>query len=112
MKKGGFVYILSNYERTTLYIGVTNDIERRVLEHKIGKGSIFTSKYQLKYLMYYEEHTTIIDAIEREKQLKNWHKDWKWNLINEDNPDLIDLSNEWYDDDMIKEITFKNDTSP
>lgn len=105
MPKGGFTYIISNYERTTLYIGVTNDIERRIFEHKIGKGSKFSSRYQLKYLLYYEEHTTITDAIEREKQLKNWHKDWKWNLIKEENLKLIDLANDWYDDEMISENT-------
>jgi len=105
MEKGGFVYIISNYKRTTLYIGVTNDIERRTLEHKIGTGSKFSSQYQLKYLLHFEEHTTIQDAIEREKQLKNWHKDWKWNLIKEDNPQLEDLAKNWFDEDMIKENT-------
>ena len=71
MVKGGIIYMISNYKRTTIYIGVTNDIERKVLEHKIGKGSKFSALYHLKYLMYFEEHTTINDAIEKEKQLKN-----------------------------------------
>lgn len=103
MIKGGFVYLISNFNRTTIYIGVTNDIERRILEHKIGIGSKFSSKYNLKYLMYFEEHTTINDAIEREKQLKNWHKEWKWNLVKEDNPNFIDLADDWYDKDMLNE---------
>ena len=103
MEKGGFVYLISNFNRTTIYIGVTNDIERRVLEHKIGIGSKFSSKYNLKYLMYFEEHSTINDAIEREKQLKNWHKEWKWNLVKEDNPNLLDLADDWYDKDMLNE---------
>jgi len=103
MKKESFVYIISNYERTTIYIGVTNNIERRILEHKTGKGSFFSSKYKLKYLLYFEEHTTIKDAIEREKRLKNWHKEWKWNLIKEENPQLVDLAEEWYDMEMVNE---------
>ncbi|MGB0887599.1 MAG: GIY-YIG nuclease family protein [Vicingaceae bacterium] len=103
MEKGGFVYLISNFNRTTIYIGVFNDIERRVLEHKIGIGSKFSSKYNLKYLMYFEEHSTINDAIEREKQLKNWHKEWKWNLVKEDNPNLLDLADDWYDKDMLNE---------
>jgi putative endonuclease len=103
VKKEAFIYIITNYEKTTLYIGVTNDIERRILEHKIGQGSGFSSRYKLKHLMYFEEHTTIKDAIEREKQLKNWHKDWKWNLIKEENPQLLDLAADWYDEEMIKE---------
>ena len=107
MEKGGFTYMLSNYKRTTLYIGVTNDIERRTLEHKIGVGAKFSSKYQLKYLLYFEEHTTIQDAIERDKRLKNWHKEWKWNLIKEDNPELLDLAKGWYDEEMLKENAVK-----
>jgi len=103
MEKGGFVYMISNHKRTTVYIGVTNDIERRVLEHKLNIGSVFSSKYHLKYLMYYEEHTTIIDAIAREKQLKNWHSPWKWTLIKENNPLLEDIANDWYDEEMLKE---------
>ena len=90
MRKG-YVYILSNKRRTTLYIGVTNNISKRVWEHKIGKGGAFTSKYKLKYLMYAEEYDSISDAIAREKQLKRWHREWKWNLIKELNPTLEDL---------------------
>ena len=99
----GFVYILSNKNRTTTYIGVTNDIERRMIEHKIGSGSRFTSKYKLYELMYYESYSLIIDAIDREKQLKNWHRDWKWNLIKEENPKLVDLSTDWFTDLEIEE---------
>ncbi|GIK69819.1 MAG: GIY-YIG nuclease family protein [Bacteroidetes bacterium] len=92
--KYGYVYIMSNLKRTTLYIGVTNDIERRVQEHKFGKGegSKFTEKYKLKYLIYFEVLPDIKTAIEREKQLKNWHRQWKWNLIKTLNPDLKDIS--------------------
>ena len=103
MKKG-FVYILSNYNRTTLYIGMTNDIENRVLEHKAQIGSAFTRRYQLKYLMYYEECPSIATAIDREKQLKNWKKEWKWNLIRTENPKLEDLAKEWFDDNDINSV--------
>jgi putative endonuclease len=94
--KQGFVYIMSNKNRTTLYIGVTNDLERRVLEHKSGKGSVFTSKYKLTDLLYFEQIDGFQNAINCEKQLKNWHKDWKWKLIKEENPDLTDLAADWF----------------
>lgn len=68
MSKGGYVYIMSNYNRTTLYIGVTSNIERRVLEHKAGSGSGFTSKYKLTDLLYTESVPGIEEAIAREKQ--------------------------------------------
>lgn len=92
--KIGYVYFMSNYERTTFYLGVTNDLENRIREHRIGKGSKFTAKYNIKYLMYFEEFPNINDAIQREKQLKNWHREWKINLIKEFNPDMKDLSSD------------------
>lgn len=88
----GYVYILSNIERTTLYIGVTTNLNQRVWNHKQGKGSKFTSKYKLTILLYAEEFESISDAISREKQLKAWRKKWKWELIKKSNPELID----WY----------------
>ena len=94
--KQGFVYIMSNKNRTTTYIGVTSDIERRVIEHKSGFGSKFTAKYNLYDLMNFELFDYIVDAIDREKQLKNWHSAWKWNLIKEDNPKLDDLASDWF----------------
>jgi len=99
MKKG-YVYILSNFKRKATYIGVTNDIERRVLEHKAGIGSVHTSKYQLKFLMYFETYPHISDAIAREKQLK----DWKWNLIKKDNPNLVDLAADWFKHEEISAV--------
>lgn len=83
--------MLSNTSRTMLYIGVTTDLSKRILEHKNGVGSQFTQKYNLKELVYFEEFTDVNQAIAREKQLKNWHKDWKWNLIKENNPDFKEL---------------------
>lgn len=89
--KGGFVYIVSNKSRTTLYIGVTSDLKTRIADHKNGMGSKFTSKYKLADLLYYEEFPDIYQAIDREKQLKNWRREWKLNLIKGLNPSLNDL---------------------
>ena len=89
--KNSYIYILSNYNRTLLYIGVTSNLCKRIVEHKNGKGSIFTKKYKLHFLMYFEEFSSIDQSIAREKQLKNWHKEWKWNLIKSKNSDLRDL---------------------
>jgi putative endonuclease len=86
---------MSNKTRTTLYIGVTNDLERRVREHKNGTGSEFTSKYKLFDLLYYEHISDISTAIQREKQLKNWHREWKLNLIKTLNPEMVDLAIDW-----------------
>ena len=90
MKKS-FVYIITNTYRTTLYIGVTSDLKKRAMEHIEGFGSAFTEKYNLKDLIYFEEFSDINQAIEREKQLKNWHRQWKLNLIKEQNPTLSTL---------------------
>ncbi|WP_218972162.1 GIY-YIG nuclease family protein [Labilibaculum filiforme] len=89
--KGGYIYILSNKNRTTLYIGVTSDLDRRIAEHVEGEGSKFSSKYNLTDLVYFEEFDDIGDAILREKQLKNWRREWKMNLIKSLNPELKDL---------------------
>ncbi len=86
-----YIYILSNERRSVLYIGVTSDLYKRVAEHKSGRGSVFTQKYNLKVLLYFEEFSSIDQAIAREKQLKNWHREWKWNLIRQLNPESRDL---------------------
>jgi putative endonuclease len=86
--KQSYLYILTNEYRTTFYIGVTSNIKNRVQQHIDGIGSKFTSKYNIKYLVYFEEFTDVNLAILREKQLKNWHKEWKINLIKEKNPKL------------------------
>lgn len=90
-----FIYIMSNKNLTTFYIGVTNDLERRVKEHKDGDGPEFTSKYKLTYLVYYEIINDIKSAIKREKHLKNWHREWKIDLIKEINPKMLDLASDW-----------------
>ncbi|MDB5124763.1 MAG: endonuclease [Mucilaginibacter sp.] len=89
--KTGYVYIMSNQYRTTFYIGVTSNLEGRVWEHINNEGSEFVKKYKLFDLVYYEYFERIMDAIAREKQLKNWHKDWKINLIKTENPEMVDL---------------------
>lgn len=96
-----FVYIMTNKWNTTLYIGVTNDLHRRVYEHKqFIYPNGFTARYHLTKLVYYEETNDIAAAIWREKQLKNWQRGWKLILIRKRNPNLEDLSKEiWLDGD-------------
>jgi putative endonuclease len=88
------VYILTNKRDGTLYIGVTNDLVRRIYEHKNDLVEGFSSKYKLHTLVYYEHHHTIESAIKREKRLKHYLREWKINLINEKNPDWCDLYQE------------------
>ncbi|HKJ47552.1 MAG TPA: GIY-YIG nuclease family protein, partial [Christiangramia sp.] len=87
-------YILTNKTRSVLYIGVTSELKSRLIQHKDGKGSTFTRKYNIHDLLYFEEFSDINHAIDREKQLKNWHKDWKLNLIKSLNPEMKDLFSE------------------
>ena len=92
-----YVYLITNKNNTTFYIGVTNELERRVLEHKKGLIKGFSKKYNLHKLVYYEEFTNSYNAILREKQLKNWHREWKLNLVRKNNPHFQDLSEEWFE---------------
>lgn len=95
----GYVYILSNKNRTTLYVGVTNNIQRRVGEHRQGfYPNAFSKRYNVHHLLYYETIPGMQNAMNREKQLKNWHRDWKWNLIKEQNPELLDLAADWFEE--------------
>ncbi len=95
MKKTYYVYILSNYSKM-LYIGVTNDLERRVYEHKKKLKEGYTKKYNLYMLVYYEDTDDIGRAIEREKQLKGWRRSKKVALIESVNPKWIDMAKGWY----------------
>ena len=87
-----YIYIMSSLNNTTLYIGVTNDLERRVKEHKSGEIPGFTQKYNCCKLVYFEEYSDIDQAIEREKKLKKWRREKKDWLIRTKNPELIDLA--------------------
>jgi len=86
-----YVYILANRRNGTLYVGVTNDLRRRVLEHKDGTIGGFTEKYQVKLLVYFEKHNNIDRAIRREKSIKRWRRKWKLGLIESMNPRWVDL---------------------
>lgn len=96
--KSYWVYVMSGRTKT-LYVGVTNDIERRDYEHKNKSVPGFTSKYRLDRLVYFEEHADIRDAIEREKQIKSWRREKKIALIESLNPRWRDLSLDWHLDD-------------
>jgi len=87
-----YVYIMASKRNGTLYIGMTNDIERRIAEHKSGLVPGFTQKYGVKMLVWLEEYQRINEAIRREKQLKNWHRAWKIALIEKTNPQWRDLA--------------------
>ena len=87
-----YVYIMTNLRKTVLYTGVTNDLERRVQEHKNGEGGVFTSKYQVTKLVYYEETSRIDEAVEREKQIKGGSRKKKIELIEKANSSWEDLS--------------------
>jgi len=86
-----YVYILASKKNGTLYIGITNNLVRRVYEHKEGLVEGFTKKYNVKNLVYYEIHNSVYEAIKREKALKKWLRKWKIELIEKMNPTWKDL---------------------
>ncbi|MEW7292560.1 GIY-YIG nuclease family protein [Aquimarina sp. 2304DJ70-9] len=90
------LYIITNKKNGTLYIGISNNLERRIFEHKNKLIEGFTKKYDLDRLVYFEIHKYVNDAITREKRLKAWKRQWKINLIEEDNPNWNDLAFDWY----------------
>jgi putative endonuclease len=89
-----YVYIITNNTKTVLYIGVTNNLKRRIYEHKNKSVPGFTQKYNINKLIYFEHFDNINDAIVREKQLKKWNRKWKEELINKVNSDWEDLYEE------------------
>jgi putative endonuclease len=91
MAKQPAVYILASKRNGTLYIGVTSDLQKRSWEHKNDLLESFTKKYGVHRLVYFEFHDTMVSAITREKQLKKWNRAWKLELIEQGNPDWIDL---------------------
>jgi putative endonuclease len=96
MAQDYFVYIMSNVSRT-LYIGMTNNLERRVLEHRAKSHSGFTQRYNVTMLVYMEHFNNPASAIEREKVLKGWKRVRKLALITSQNPDWLDLAAGWFD---------------
>lgn len=90
-----YIYILSNKSKV-LYVGVTNNLNRRIYEHKNKLLDGFSKKYNLTKFVYFESTKDISEAIRREKQLKNWKREWKIELIEKDNPEWKDLSEDWF----------------
>jgi putative endonuclease len=86
-----FVYLMASGRNGTLYVGVTNNLVRRVHEHKTGLLKGFTDRYRVHDLVWFESTTSVVAAIQKEKQIKNWRRDWKVALIVKANPDWQDL---------------------
>jgi putative endonuclease len=87
-----YVYLMASCLNGTLYCGVTNDLLRRVVEHRQGKAEGFTSKYGVSQLVWFEQHSDIHEAILREKRIKKWNRDWKIALIEAENREWRDLA--------------------
>jgi putative endonuclease len=86
-----YVYLLTNVKRNVMYVGVTNDLEKRIGEHRAGEGGAFTRQYRVSTLVYSEEHRLIEDAIARERQIKGWRRSKKNALVESRNPTWADL---------------------
>jgi putative endonuclease len=89
-----WVYILASHAGGTLYVGVTNDLVRRIFEHREGLVKGFTMRYGVKKLVYFENHEAVLAAIQREKNIKHWPREWKIDLIVSMNPEWRDLYDE------------------
>jgi len=96
MAKGGWVYIMANRYRGGMYVGVTADLTRRVWQHREGIGSIHVADFDKRRLVYAERHEDIEPAIAREKLVKKWRRAWKFALIEAENPEWLDLWEQWY----------------
>ena len=92
MRQRGYVYFMTNRMHGTLYCGVTSNLMQRVDQRRQGIGSSFTRRYKLNRLVYFEEHSLIADAIQKESNIRHWPRAWKVRLIEEFNPDWKDLS--------------------
>ena len=95
MTKQYYTYILTHERNHLFYVGVTNNIQRRMSEHKQSTHGTHVGRYNIKKLVYFETHHNINVAIRREKTIKKWKRAWKINIITEHNPDWIDLTLEW-----------------
>jgi putative endonuclease len=91
-----YVYIITNKKNGTLYIGFTDDIHRRIYEHKNKLSDGFSKKYGLDKLVYFEEHENSSSSFKKERQMKKWRRAWKIKLIEEQNPNWKDLAEDWY----------------
>jgi putative endonuclease len=106
-----YVYLMASLSGT-LYVGFTNDLERRVYEHKTNFNKGFTQKYSCHKLVYFEEYNDVYEGIAREKQIKRWRRKKKEALIKTTNPSWDDLSKDWFDDQTPKSKIDKNDSKP
>lgn len=95
MSKKYYTYILTHERNHIFYVGVTNNIERRMSEHKKATFGTHVGRYNIKKLVYFEIHSDIREAISREKIIKKWKRQWKINQINKENSDWADLSHDW-----------------
>lgn len=107
MSKSYYIYILASGRNGTLYVGVTNDLVRRVSEHKNGDADGFTKKYKVNRLVWFDETSDITAAIQREKTMKRWRREWKLNVIEEMNPQWHDLY-----DDLISDLPWEPPLEP
>ena len=103
MKKGGWVYIMANRYRGGMYVGVTADLVRRIWQHREGGGSTHIKDFGKTRLVYAERHEEIGPAIAREKLVKKWRREWKFALIEAQNPDWLDLWEQWYPTEGARE---------
>jgi len=95
MTKKYYTYILTHERNHIFYVGITNNIERRISEHKESTHGTHVGRYNIKKLVYFEEHSDVRIDIKREKTIKKWKREWKRNIITEQNPEWLDLSSEW-----------------
>lgn len=102
-----YIYILTNYSKTILYVGFTNNIIRRIIEHKNNLGCKFTRKYKLKQLIYFEQCEDVYRRMEREKEIKKWRREKKINLVKSVNPNLNDIIGKLFKDNEITEQVIK-----
>jgi len=105
MSKEAYVYIMASKKNGTLYTGVTNNLEKRILEHKSKTYKGFTEKYNVDQLVWFSAGSSIRAAIELEKKIKNRGRQWKINLIEKENPNWCDLSNDFIDSATSRRMT-------
>ena len=105
------VYIVTNFTKTVLYTGVTNDLQQRLVEHYLSRGDpqTFTGRYNAFYLLYYEDYRYVNDAIAREKEIKGWRRGKKTDLIKTFNPEMKFLNNELYDQWPPRDLFHRKD---